>query len=58
MEKKQKPAAPTSQKEFDEAVASIAYSFLEIRSCMKCKWPVISGYCCTFCGDTNPSEYD
>ena len=25
-------------------------------ACMKCGWPVIKGFCCETCGDTNPSE--
>jgi hypothetical protein len=24
--------------------------------CKKCGSPVVKGYCCTFCGDTNPSK--
>ena len=25
-------------------------------ACKKCQWPVIRGFCCNSCGDTNPSE--
>lgn len=25
-------------------------------ACKKCGWPVVRGYVCTACGDTNPSE--
>jgi len=28
----------------------------EIYPCQKCGYPVASGYCCTYCGDTNPSS--
>ncbi len=28
----------------------------KIYPCKKCNNPVASGYCCTFCGDTNPSS--
>jgi methionyl-tRNA synthetase len=27
-----------------------------IYDCKKCSYPVVSGYQCTYCGDTNPSE--
>lgn len=25
-------------------------------ACAKCGWPVIHGYCCTYCGDSSPDE--
>lgn len=28
----------------------------DIYPCCKCNHPVITGYCCTNCGDDNPSE--
>jgi hypothetical protein len=24
--------------------------------CKKCNHPVVSGYCCSYCGDSNPSS--
>lgn len=27
-----------------------------IYACKKCSYPVVEGYCCTYCGDVNPSE--
>ena len=29
-----------------------------IYACKKCSYPVIEGYCCEFCGDSNPSSTD
>ncbi len=28
----------------------------KIYPCAKCSYPVLNGYCCTHCGDTNPSR--
>lgn len=41
-----------------ECVANnIARSFCpSIYPCAKCEYPVVDGYCCTHCGDTNPRE--
>lgn len=27
-----------------------------IYRCKKCGYPVIDGYCCTYCGDSSPSS--
>lgn len=27
-----------------------------IFACKKCGMPCVNGYCCTYCGDSNPSE--
>lgn len=27
-----------------------------IYACKKCEYPVVDGYCCTYCGDSNPSS--
>ncbi len=36
---------------------SLARSYCPaIYSCCKCGNPVVSGYCCSFCGDDNPSS--
>ncbi len=34
---------------------AIAYA-PEIYRCKRCGYPVISGYCCTHCGDSDPSS--
>jgi len=51
-----KTEIPT-QEEYMERKMQIALDFCpRIYSCCKCKNPVAAGYCCTFCGDTNPSS--
>ena len=32
----------------------VAKDFISIYPCGKCNYPVIGGYCCTNCGDTDP----
>ncbi len=27
-----------------------------IYPCMRCGYPVVDGFCCTYCGDTNPND--
>ena len=41
---------------FEKLANALARDYVAIRQCMKCTHPVVHGYCCTFCGDTNPSE--
>lgn len=43
-------------KEWTKSIISLAHSYLIITQCKKCGAAVNSGYCCTCCGDTNPSE--
>lgn len=45
-----------SLRTWNKKVMVLALSYLSIRECKKCGSPNISGYCCYFCGDTNPSE--
>lgn len=42
-------------KEWGQSVLKLAYAFLVVRQCQKCGHAVNKGYCCTECGDTNPS---
>jgi ribosomal protein L32 len=42
--------------EYNKRVKELAYNFLDIRTCKKCGSPVINGYVCMYCQDTNPSE--
>lgn len=47
--------APTKE-EYLVAKSNLAICFTpHIYPCKKCGWTVISGYCCTSCGDTDPS---
>jgi hypothetical protein len=47
---------PTKE-QYQVARARAAISFApEMYPCKKCGWPVLNGYCCNTCGDTNPSE--
>jgi DNA-directed RNA polymerase subunit RPC12/RpoP len=43
--------------EWEKAANNAARSFCpDIYPCMKCGGPVISGFVCTRCGDSNPSS--
>lgn len=44
------PKGPKSRKEYFEHLAEIITHY----PCQKCGWPVIKGYCCGTCGDSNP----
>lgn len=42
-------------REYNIECAELALHFCpEIYPCFKCGHPVITGYCCTTCGDTDP----
>jgi len=45
-----------SQRVWNRKVLELANSFNHITECRKCGSPTIDGYCCTFCGDTNPDQ--
>lgn len=45
-----------SEEEWRNKVIELAYGYLVIEECQKCGSPVNEGYCCSFCGDCNPSE--
>ena len=48
---------PPTRMQYYRAEARIGIDFApNIYPCKKCGWPVIVGYCCTTCGDSNPSE--
>jgi hypothetical protein len=43
--------------QWEEEADELARDFCpSIYPCKKCGHPIISGYCCTFCGDSNPNE--
>jgi hypothetical protein len=42
---------------YNKEKAKLAIDFCPtIYPCKKCGYPVISGYRCTYCNDTNPNE--
>lgn len=44
-------------KEYKKLVYQEAIAFCpQIYPCQKCGYPVINGYCCPNCHDSNPSE--
>ena len=46
-----------TEKEYNQDAFRLAKDFCPtIYPCQKCGWPVVTGYCCTTCGDTSPSE--
>ena len=53
MKKSPKPTA----EQYRVAKISLAINYApDINPCKKCGWPVVRGYCCTACGDINPSS--
>jgi hypothetical protein len=52
-----RPAAPRTQVAYSRAAAQLAFDYCPpMYTCQKCGWPVVDGYCCSTCGDTNPRE--
>ncbi len=46
-----------SEEQWEERANSLARAFCpDIYACKKCEYPVMDGYCCTGCGDSNPSS--
>ena len=40
---------------YKRARRALAIDFApQMYPCKKCGYPVVDGYCCTFCGDNNP----
>jgi hypothetical protein len=54
-----KKLKPPSEREYNRMATDLALEYCPmIYPCSKCKHPVISGYCCTFCGTSNPHSKD
>lgn len=52
---KPKKIKPPTRAQYKKAEIELALSYApNIYACMKCGWPVVSGYCCNTCGDANP----
>ena len=57
---KEKPITPSPKKvwlagEWNEAALQLAASFSPpVYACKKCDAPVLDGYCCTYCGTSDP----
>lgn len=48
---------PPGSKEWDAEAYNLVISFAPpVRVCKKCGAPNMTGYCCGYCGDHNPSE--
>jgi hypothetical protein len=53
---KVKQIQPYSE-EWEKEAGRLARDFAPtIYPCKKCNHPFVNGYCCTFCGDRNPTE--
>lgn len=51
MEKKK----PPTEDQYRTAVVQVALDYCPpIKPCKDCKWPVINGYCCHYCGSVDP----
>lgn len=56
MTDKEKVAPPTP-KQYERRRNQILLDYApSIYACKKCGWPVIDGYCCHTCGDSNPRD--
>lgn len=44
--------------QFATEAANLALCQVEIKQCMDCTHPVISNWCCTFCGSDNPTSWN
>ena len=45
-----------SEEKFQREANRLARSYSpDIKECAECGYPVIKGYCCTYCGNTDPS---
>lgn len=45
-----------SERTWNKRIRTLAYQTLMIGECKKCGSPVNKGWCCSFCGDTDPSR--
>jgi len=43
-------------RKYKKLEAQEALTYLNIHQCQKCWHPVVDGYCCRHCGDSNPSK--
>lgn len=53
-----KKVTPYTKSWYEKAFQLLRSYVPGLYPCHKCGNPVISGYCCTYCGDSNPSEND
>jgi hypothetical protein len=50
---------PPTEEQYRSEKLNLALSYApQIYSCVKCGWPVAKGYCCNYCGDTDPQSKD
>lgn len=48
---------PPSEEEYRQARINQALTYTpSIYPCGTCKWPVVQGYCCNYCGAVDPEE--
>lgn len=53
---RQKPKRPTKQQYAEAAFAEAVAYAPPIHPCADCSWPVVSGYCCGYCGSVDPAR--
>ncbi len=51
--KKIRKIEPNTQ-QWERMANGLARSYVQIYPCRDCGRPVISGYCCSYCGNINP----
>ena len=44
----------SNSREWEKLANNLARTWVEIKPCRDCGRPVVSGYCCGFCGSDNP----
>jgi hypothetical protein len=57
MTDKTKKIEPPTAWQYKQASINLAFDYCPpIHNCKKCGWPVIDGYCCRTCGDSDPGN--
>jgi hypothetical protein len=49
-----KPEPPTAEQYQKARLAKALDWCPPVRPCQQCKWPVVDGYCCSYCDSTHP----
>lgn len=48
---------PPTPKQYELSEITLAMRWTpQMYPCAKCQWPVVDGYCCSTCGDSNPQQ--
>lgn len=56
MTKQKQPKLDRDSDAWQREANRLARDYVIVIQCMKCSYPVVDGYCCTYCGDSNPQS--